>query len=108
MNDDSDPNTQAHYLHICYTELEVLLCKIDLFYMTRGIIKVNQHLAMSEFFKGIDNVEYTNQKIAYNGGNRVSYHLVQIGMYSKDLGTFTFSKQLKMADKGLISSKKHI
>jgi len=104
-NDDSDPNMLAHYLHICYTDLEVLLRKIDLFYMAGGIVKVNC-LAMSAFFKDIVNVEYTHQKIAYDGVNRVSYHVVRIGTYSSNLGTFTFSEQLEMADEGLISSKK--
>jgi len=61
---------------------------------------------MAEFAKSIKNVEYTRAKMSYDGCNRGTYHLIRIGAYSSDLGTCTFSQQLDMADKGLISLKK--
>jgi len=107
-NDDSDCNMLAHYLvHICYTELEGLLQKIGVFYVARGIVKVNS-LVISAFFRGADNVEYTCRFLAYNGENKsaTTYHLIQIRKYAYNLGTFYFSKQLNTAGKGLIHLKK--
>jgi len=45
-------------------------------------------------------------KMAYDGVNRINYYLIRVGAYSKHLGSFNFSKQLKMAEKRLISIKK--
>jgi len=38
-DDDSDPNMLAHYLHICYNELEALLQKIGIYYFLEAVSK---------------------------------------------------------------------
>jgi len=57
-DDDSDRNMLAHYLHICYSELEAFLQNISIYYFVGSNIKVNCPL-MSEFAELIKNVEYT-------------------------------------------------
>jgi len=104
-DEEDDPNTLVHFLHLCYTKLEALLKKIGVFYMSGTQTRVDCQ-AMADLWKQTENMEYTVSKMAYDGCKPCDCHLTQMGAYSKKLGPFLFFDQLGMIEQGLIGTKK--
>jgi len=103
--EEDDPNTLAHFLHLCYTELEALLKEIGVFYMSGTCTRVDRQ-AMADLWQQTETVEYTVSKLAYGGCKPRDCHLIRIGAYSEELGPFSFFDQPDMIEQGLIGTKK--
>jgi len=104
--DDTDPNTLAHFLHLIYEELDAILKEIGVIVQVGQIYKFIPR-AMSDFLHWTEHVEFTTTRMAYKKDKKPrDYQLLQIGAYPEKLGTFKFSQQLKMVKASLISTQK--